>query len=587
MTVANVISLLGGVALFLFGMTLMGDGLKRVAGNKLELVLYRLTNTPIKGILLGSGVTAVIQSSSATSVMVVGFVNSGMMPFKNAIGIVLGAILGTSITGWVICLSSLEGADGWVSLLSTATITGIVAVIGIILRMFCKSKTKNFVGDILMGFAVLMFGMSAMSSAVSPLRESDTFLNLMTTFSNPLIGILVGTLFTCIIQSASAAVGILQALAVTGAITFDIALPMLMGISIGAALPVLLSALGAKLEGRRTALVYLLIDFFGSLILGTLFYLVNFIHPMPTLMGTTLNMVTVALLNTVLRFAMVVLFAPMIGVLDKIATWLVRPKESDGAQIVSDLNLLEERFIAHPAVAIDQCSTVMNSMARKSQETQREAVKLLKTYKESKFNYVSELEELIDTYEDKLGSYLVKLTGQTLSTAQNDSVSKFLHTLTDFERISDHAKNIAECAQEIHEKQIQFSSKAVQELDVLRDAVDKILEFALDAFENNDLDVATKIEPLEEVIDGICDEMKLHHTERIRTGECTYEHGFVFNDLITNYERIGDHCSNIAVAIIELHSDQFDTHKYLSSLKEAKDDAFDKYLNEYMEVYKI
>lgn len=586
MEISNVISLLAGVALFLFGMTLMGDGLKRVAGNKLELVLYRLTNTPVKGIMLGTGVTAVIQSSSATSVMVVGFVNSGMMPFKNAIGIVLGAILGTSVTGWVICLSSLEGADGWVSLLSTATITGVVAVIGIILRMFCKSKTKNYVGDILMGFAVLMFGMSAMSSAVAPLRESDAFLNLMTTFSNPLVGILVGLVFTMIIQSASAAVGILQALAVTGAVTFSIALPMLMGISIGAALPVLLSALGAKTEGKRTAVVYLLIDFIGSVVIGIIFYTVNLIHPMPVLMGTTLSMVTVALLNTVLRFIMVLIFAPTIGVLEKVARAVVKEKETD-SRITSDLDLLEDRFIVHPAIAVDQCNTVINSMAKKSLESVVEAIKVLDSYTEDGFNYVKEMEDLIDSYEDKLGSYLVKLTGQTLLKGQNESVSKFLHTLTDFERISDHARNIAECAQEIEEKKIEFSEPAQKELKVLADAVTEILTLAVDSFTNNDLEMALRIEPLEEVIDGLCDGMKLHHIDRIKTGECTYQHGFVFNDLITNYERIGDHCSNVAVALIELKDDHFDTHEYLDSLKNAKDDAFEEYLEGYMTKYVI
>lgn len=587
MEISNIISLLGGVALFLFGMILMGDGLKRVAGNRLEVILYKLTNTPLKGILLGTGVTSVIQSSSATSVMVVGFVNSGMMPFRNAIGIVLGAILGTSITGWIICLSALEGAGGWVSLLSTATITGVVAVVGIILRMFCKSKTKNFVGDILMGFAVLMFGMSAMSGAVAPLRDSEAFLNLMTTFSNPLVGILVGAAFTCIIQSASAAVGILQALAVTGAIDFSIALPMLMGISIGAALPVLLSALGAKLEGRRTAFVYLIIDTLGSVIIGIIFYTINFINPMPELMGMTLNMVTVAALNTALRLVMVFIFAPAIGILEKVANIVVRPKESDGKEIESDLNLLEERFLSHPDIAIDQCSIVMNSMAQKSKETLAEAVKLLHHYSDGEFKYVRELETLIDTYEDKLGTYLVKLTGQPLRTKQNDTISKFLHTITDFERISDHARNIGECAEEIHEKEITFSLKAERELKVLRNAVTEILRLAVEAFCNNDLELATKIEPLEEVIDGLCDGMKLHHIDRIQSGECTLSQGFVFNDLITNYERIGDHCSNIAVAMIELESNEFDAHKYLSSLKEAKDEAFKKYLREYMNTYKI
>ena len=535
---------------------------------------------------MGTGVTAVIQSSSATSVMVVGFVNSGMMPAKNAIGIVLGAILGTSITGWVICLSSLEGADGWVSLLSTTTITGVVAVTGIILRMFCKSKTKNYVGDILMGFAVLMFGMSAMSGAVSPLRESDAFLHMMTTFSNPLIGILVGLVFTMIIQSASAAVGILQALAVTGAVTFSIALPMLMGISIGAALPVLLSALGAKTEGKRTALVYLLIDFIGSVIIGIVFYTINLIHPMDALMGMTLNIVTVALLNTILRFIMVLIFAPTIGLLEKIAALVIKEKDTE-TSISSDLDLLEERFIVHPAIAIDQCNTVINSMAKKSKEAVEEAIKVLNSYTEKRFNYVKEMESLIDSYEDKLGSYLVKLTGETLLKNQNESVSKFLHTLADFERISDHARNIAECAQEINEKKIKFSAKAEQELKVLAEAVTEILDLAVEAFTANDLEIATKIEPLEEVIDGLCDGMKLHHIDRIKSGECTYKHGFVFNDLITNYERIGDHCSNIAVALIEIKDDQFDAHEYLDSLKNAKDDAFKEYLDVYMKKYVI
>jgi len=587
MGISNIISLLGGVALFLFGMTLMGDGLKLVAGNKLELVLYRLTNTPLKGILLGTGVTAVIQSSSATSVMVVGFVNSGIMHFRNAIGIVLGAILGTSITGWVICLSSLEGADGWVSLLSTSTITGVVAVIGIILRMFIKDKTKNHVGDIMMGFAVLMFGMSAMSSAVSPLRDSDTFINLMTTFSNPLLGILVGTAFTCIIQSASAAVGILQALAVTGAVSFSIALPMLMGISIGAALPVLLSALGAKLEGRRTAVVYLLIDLFGSIILGSVFYLVNFINPMPELMNTTLNMVTVALLNTVLRFLMVLLFAPMIGVLEKAATLLVRDKGETSVVLNDDLNLLEERFVAHPAIAVDQCRIVINSMANKSYENLAEAIECLSHYSDEKFNIVSSLETLIDKYEDKLGSYMVKVTQGELSTEQNEEISLFLHTITDFERISDHAKNIGECALELHEKGIKFTDETIDEISVLQSAVSSVLSLSIDAFINNDLTIAKRIEPLEEVIDGLCDEMKLHHIDRLQSGKCTLAQGFIFNDLITNFERIGDHCSNIAVALIELHSDAFEAHEYLDSIKDIKNQEFDKYYKEYASQFNI
>ena len=343
------ISLLGGVALFLFGMTLMGDGLKKVAGNKLEIILYRLTSTPLKGVLLGTGVTAVIQSSSATSVMVVGFVNSGMMQVRQAIGIVLGSILGTSITGWILCLSDISGS-GWVSLLSTATLTGIVAVIGIVLRMFCKDQVKRHIGDILLGFAVLMYGMSAMSGAVAPLKDSAAFINLLTRFSNPLLGVLVGTVFTCILQSASAAVGILQALAITGTITFSVAFPITLGIAIGAAVPVLLSSLGASVKGKRTAYVYLLIDVIGALVWGVVFYVINAAVHFP-FMDTTMTTVTIALLNTVFRFATVLLLTPMIPMLERLVTVLFPDKAASGA--LADMDRLEERFLTHPALAME------------------------------------------------------------------------------------------------------------------------------------------------------------------------------------------------------------------------------------------
>ncbi len=585
MDISNIISLLSGVALFLFGMTLMGDGLKRVAGNRLELVLYRLTNTPLKGILLGTGVTAVIQSSSATSAMVVGFVNSGMMKFKNAIGIVLGAILGTSITGWIICLSSFEGAGGWVSLFSTATITGLVAVVGIILRMFCKKPEKRHLGDILMGFAVLMFGMSAMSSAVSPLRSDPAFLNLMTTFESPLLGVLVGTIFTCVIQSASAAVGILQALAVTGAVSFSIAFPMLMGISIGAALPVLLSALGANTDSKRTALTYLLIDTFGSLIIGVIFYTVHYFHPLESLMGTQMTMVSVAMLNTVLRFIMVLLFAPLLSLLVKITEFVVRDRQEQKEQ--NDLDLLEDRFITHPTLAIEQSRIVIHSMAEKARHSLLLSVDAINRYQSETVDEINALEDLIDRYEDRLGTYLVKVTGQEMNTRQNEDISKFLHTISDFERISDHAKNLGECALEIHDKNITFTESAQKEFVVLENALREIVDLAFRAFMENDLQLATRVEPLEEIVDSLCDEMKSHHIDRVKQGQCSLNQGFIFNDIITNYERVADHCSNIAVAIIELESAVFDTHEYVDSLKEMKDTAFSQYLAEYQAKYTL
>ena len=577
------ISLLGGVALFLFGMTLMGDGLKKVAGNKLEIILYKLTSTPLKGVLLGTGVTAVIQSSSATSVMVVGFVNSGMMQVRQAIGIVLGSILGTSITGWILCLSDISGS-GWVSLLSTATLTGIVAVIGIALRMFCKDLAKHHIGDILLGFAVLMYGMSAMSGAVSPLKDSAAFIQLLTRFSNPLLGALVGTLFTCILQSASAAVGILQALAITGTITFSVAFPITLGIAIGAAVPVLLSSLGASVKGKRTAYVYLLIDVIGALVWGVVFYAVNAAVHFPFL-DMTMTTVTIALLNTIFRFVTVLLLTPMIPLLEKLVTFLFPDKASTGA--LADIDRLEERFLAHPALAIEQSRLTIDSMARQAQSNILSAFALLDKFNDEQFAALQAAEEAIDHYEDKLGTYLIKITSKELTPRQTADVSKYLHTISDLERISDHSLNIGETAQELYTKKIVFSPTGSRELKVMLSAVTRILEITITAFLENDVAAAYRVEPLEELIDNLCDEMKLHHIDRLQSGECTLNHGFAFNDLLTNCERVSDHCSNIAVAMIELESDSFDTHEYINSVMAMHSHSFDQYYAEYSKEFQI
>ena len=585
MSIANLISLLSGIALFLFGMALMGDGLKKVAGNKLEVILFQLTGSPLKGFLLGTGVTAVIQSSSATSVMVVGFVNSGMMKVRQAISIVMGAILGTSITGWIICLSDLGGGGGWIELFSTATLTGIISVVGIVLRMFSKSQPKRHIGDILMGFAVLMFGMSAMSEAVSPLRSDPTFLRILTTFSNPLLGILFGTLFTCVLQSASAAVGILQALASTGVIDFSMALPIIMGIAIGAALPVLLSAIGANVDGKRTAMVYLVVEVVGVIFWAAAFYLVNaFAHF--DFMSMTMSSVSIAFVNTLFRFVKVVILLPFIDVIEKVVDLLVKDKPVQ-AEATDETIRLEERFIQHPALAIEQSRITINSMAAEAQENLAEAMRLLHHYSDEGYRTVVEMEQVVDRYEDRLGSYLVKLTGQELSSKQNEDASKFLHTISDFERISDHALNIAETAKEMREKSIVFSDDALRELGVLENALAEIVHITVNAFIRNDLAVASRVEPLEELIDDLCDELKLHHVDRLQKGHCTLLNGFLFNDLLTNYERVADHCSNIAVAMIELESDSFDTHEYLSSIKEMKSDTYERYYEEYSQQYHL
>ena len=586
MGIADFISLLGGIALFLYGMAVMGDNLKKVAGSKLELVLYKLSGTPLKGVLLGTGVTAVIQSSSATSVMVVGFVNSGMMKVRQAIGVIMGAILGTSVTGWILCLNSLSGGSGWVDLLSTATLTGVVAVAGILLRMMKRKPSRKYVGNILLGFAVLMYGMTAMSSAVSPLRESQAFIDILTKFSNPLLGILVGLLFTSVLQSASAAVGILQVLAGTGAITFQIALPIIMGIAIGAAVPVLLSALGANISGRRTAFVYLLIDVLGAAIWALVFYAANAIVHF-TFMDTIMTAVTVALMNTLFRFATVLVLMPAIPLLEKLVVWLV--PDSIDSQLLEqhDMDRLEERFLQHPALAIEQSRLVTDSMAEKARDNLLRAMHLRLEYSERGYEQVDEAEQLVDRYEDKLGTYLMKLTGRSLTPEQTEEVAKYLHTISDFERISDHACNIADVCQEIDEKKVVFSPNAVHELQVLESAVTEILSTAIDAFVNGNLQLAARVEPLEEIIDGLCDEVKSHHVERLQQGLCTLNQGFVFNDLLTNYERVADHCSNIAVAIIEVESDNFDTHEYLNSVKAMKDASFERYYDEYKKKYSV
>ena len=585
MGISNVLELLTGIALFLFGMALMGDGLKMVAGSKLELILYRLSSTPLKGILLGTGVTAVIQSSSATSVMVVGFVNSKMMKLRQAIGVVMGAIIGTSITGWIICLSYIGGGEssGWVELFSTASLTALIAVIGIILRMFSKKAAKRHIGDILMGFAVLMFGLSAMSGSVEGLRSDPTFLNLMTTFSNPVIGILVGILFTSIIQSASAAVGILQALSITGAVTFDASFSLIMGIAIGAAVPVLLSAIGASADGKRTAYSYLVVTVIGVILFSIIFYTVNaFVNF--EFMSTVMNAFSIALLNSVFRIINIILVAPFIKQIEKICTLMAKSDDKD-SEALRDIDRLEERFLAHPALAVEQSRLTINSMANRTMGNLLAAFELVDSYSDEGYKAIEETEEIIDRYEDKLGTYLMNVSSHELTQDQSEAVSKYLHTINDFERMSDHSLNIAECAKEISEKKVAFSGEAMNELRVLRGAVTEIIEIAVSAFEENDLEKAYRVEPLEELIDNLCDEMKLHHIDRLKKGKCTLSNGFVFNDLLTNLERVSDHCSNVAIAMIEIESDSFDPHEYISSLTAVHTQSFDEYFAEYSSKY--
>ena len=584
-SITIILSLLSGVALFLFGMSLMGDGLKRVAENKLELVLYKLTNTPIKGILLGTVVTAIIQSSSATTVMVVGFVNSGMMKVAQAIGIIMGANIGTSVTGWILCMSYIDGSSGIAQLLSTATISAIVAIIGIIFKMFVKKSGFKNVGDIMLGFSILMVGMQTMSGAVAPLKDNEHFVNILTMFKNPAAGILAGIAITAVLQSASASVGILQALSMSGSITFAAALPITMGIGVGAACPVLLSSIGTNKNGKRTALIYLFNDLFGMLFWSIVFYTVNaFVH-FP-FMDMTMSPVTVALLNTVFRAATILVLIPFIKVIEKLVYTVVKDSPED-EEDQADFDLLEERFLAYPDLAITQSHLAMNGMAKKARKNILRAMSLLEEYSSEKFNKVQEKENLIDKYEDKLGTYLMQLSTHQMNENQVKQVSKFLHTVSDFERLGDHAVNVSEVAAELNEKKISFSDEAQYELSVLEGAVKECVSISVDAFCTDDLDLASRVEPLRELIGILCDELKLRHIARLRTGKCEMKQGFAFNDMLTNLERMAAHCSNIAVAMIEIEAADFDTHQYLKSVRERKNETYQIYFDEYERKYDI
>ena len=585
MALSNIISLLGGIALFLFGMGLMGDGLKKVAGSQMEIILYRLSGTPVKGLLLGAGVTAVIQSSSATSVMLVGFVNSGMMKTQQALSVIHGALIGTSITGWIICLSYLGESGGLASLLSTSTIAALFAIVGMVVRMTAKRASYKHASDILLGFTVLMFGMQTMSGAVSPLKDSPQFLALLTTFSNPLVGIVVGAAFTAVLQSASAAVGILQALSATGAINFTVAYPLILGIAVGASVPVLLSAIGAKVDGRRTAFLYLIVEAVAAVLFAVLYYGLDATVGLG-IGSWKMDPFTIAGVNTIFRVLTAIFLMPFNRQFVRLSEKLIHISESEESDNAA-LARLDDRFLQHPQLALEQSRLTVNDMATMSAGAFGAAAQLVWKYSTEGYGKVERMENLIDEFEDKIGTYLVKLNTSELNVKQNEDVSKFLRTISDFERISDHAMNTAEVAQKMNESKVSFSGDAAAELRVLTAAVEEILSLAIDAFTKDDIEKAYAVEPLEDRIDNLCETMKQHHVTRLQSGLCTINQGFPFNDLITNYERVADHCSNIAIAMIELNQNDFDMHGYLIALKKQHAHRFDEYYKTYTEKYKF
>ena len=589
MDIFSVLSMIGGLAMFLYGMETMGDGLAKTAGGKLEQILEKLTSTPIKGVLLGAAVTAVIQSSSATTVMVVGFVNSGIMKLSQAVGIIMGANVGTTVTSWIVSLAGIESNNILLQFLKPTSFCPILALIGIIFIMFTKDEKKHDIGGILLGFAVLMFGMDTMSNAVKPLADVPEFTGILTMFSNPLLGMLAGAILTAVIQSSSASVGILQALCATGSVTFGTALPIIMGQNIGTCITALISAIGAKKNAKRAAFVHLYFNIIGTVLFMIVFYTLNaFLHF--AFLGQATNAAGVAVIHSVFNVIATVCLLPFHRLLEKLATITVRGNDEDEEEmegLPTELALLDERFLEKPAFAVGHCVTVARKMAEVTEESLVLATNLLDHYDKKTAKRVAVLESQIDTFEDMLGTYIIKLSSKPLSVADNQTITTILHCSGNFERISDHAMNICETAQEMHKKELVFSEKASAELQTYIQALRKIVSMPMQAFNTDDYDLAKHVEPLEDVIDGINSKAKKHHIKRLQKGKCTIALSVPFEDLLTNFERVSDHCSNVAVCMIQTKDDVYDTHEYLDTLKENNTPEFRAMYEEYKEKYGV
>lgn len=571
----SILSLIGGLALFLYGMNVMGDGLAKVSGGKMERILETLTSNPLKAVGLGAAVTAVIQSSSATTVMVVGFVNSGIMKLHQAVGVIMGANIGTTITSWILSLSGIESDSFFIQLFKPTSFSPILAIIGVAFLMFAKSEKKKDIGMIFIGFAVLMFGMDSMSGAVKPLADVPEFTSILTRFSNPILGMLAGTVLTAVIQSSSASVGILQALCVTGAVSFDVAIPIIMGQNIGTCVTALLSAVGANKNARRAAMVHLYFNVIGTIVFMILFYTINsFVHF--GFMGHAANAAGIAVVHTTFNVFATLLLLPFSRGLERLAILTIRDKkeEAAGEETAVQTQLLDMRFLDKPAFAMEQSRHVVNLMAKEAQNALHSSLSLIEGFHEEQAKQVSALEDHVDQYEDALGTYLVKLSQKDLNQKDSHDLSIMLHCIGDFERISDHAVNIMQSAQEMQKKQMRFSEKAMTELQVIARAVNDIFDAAYQVFITRDQELAKQVEPLEEVIDELNMELKNRHIRRLREGKCTIEQGFVLSDITTSLERIADHCSNIAVCITQVPEDTFDTHSYLNDMKRESNEEF-------------
>ena len=587
MDIFGVFSMVGGLALFLYGMSIMGNGLEKMSGGKLERILERLTSSPLKAVLLGAGVTAVIQSSSATTVMVVGFVNSGIMKFSQAIGIIMGANIGTTITAWMLSLTTIDaGGSFLLKMMKPSSFAPILALIGILLYMSAKTDKKKVVGEILLGFAILMSGMETMSAAVAPLKNVPEFTNILMMFDNPIMGILVGALLTAVIQSSSASVGILQALSVTGAFTYGSVIPIILGQNIGTCITAIISALGANRDGKRTAIVHLSFNIIGSVLFLVVFYVGNAIFKFP-FVSDVVDAANIATIHTVFNvFATLALF-PFIKALEKLAYVLI-PVSAEEKEMQEDVfAILDPRFISSPAFAIEQCKSLANRMAEITKDSFLQAMLMVKEPTEEGIADVIKKENKVDVYDDKLAAYLTKVNGEDLSYADSLRTSSLMHCLTDLERISDHAANVVECVQQMQKTEAEFSEKAKEEMRVYTEALTDILDRTTAAFISGDVALAKTVEPLESVVDDLTKIIKKNHMKRMNTGKCTIELGLVLSDLTMNYERVADHCSNIAIYTMQLQNTALEEHSFTEHMDAADVAEFEQLTSAFKLKYQI
>lgn len=588
MNLFGMLSMIGGLALFLYGMHIMSEGLEKVSGGKLEKILENLTSSKWKAVLLGAGVTAVIQSSSATTVMVVGFVNSGIMKLSQAIGIIMGANVGTTVTSWLLSLTGIEGDNLLLQMLKPSSFSPILALIGIILVMFIKDGKKKDIGTICIGFAILMYGMEAMSAAVEPLKDVPQFTHIFTMFTNPVLGMIVGALLTAIIQSSSASVGILQALCDTGGVSYAAAIPIIMGQNIGTCITAMMSSVGTSKNAKRAAVVHLLFNIIGTVIFMIVFYTINsFIHF--EFLGDAANKAGIAVIHTSFNVAATIILLPFSGLLEKLSYMVIHVDEEELKQAKQQEAFvrMDERFLSSPSFALEQAYSYVIKMAEITKTSLQEAMGLFVNYDKEIAADVEFKENLVDQYDDEISGYLVKLSSRNLSEKDSKKMTMLMHSIGDFERISDHAINLVDAAKEMQKKDQNFSNKATEELQIFSKAVSDIVEMSVNIFENEDVEEAKHVEPFEEAIDVIQKEMKKRHTKRLRKGKCTVELGFVLSDITNNYERIADHCSNIAISVMQLKEDETHAHEYVDTLPKGEGSEFDIRLHNYLKKYEL